>query len=389
MMTTKEADDDFQRSASLSDPDFQEDVEDFQVKTQPRNARMTALVLGILSLAAIVVGVVFFMRGNDYDLKKAEAPDDTVLATVVSMLTVEEHAVPEDCWLAIHGNVYDLTEYALIHPGEPTLITRHCGTDATKWYDFEHTKALLPIVDEFVMGTLEVIPESILPTSAPILAGVSTANPTEAEVDSNPTVQPTSNPTAAPTFPAPTKSPTVSPTNAPSPLPSSGPTAEPTTSEPTRQPTLHPTRAPIPPTETASPTKMPTPAPSPAPTIATTAPTSTPTSKPTSTPTEVPTSKPTPSPTQRETPEPTPSPVEEGCTMVSTDKTHLGKLIFDESFLKPSLLFSFFQNDVRNNIPLPTLLRTLMKILVGMPCMVWYMTSPVMWMTTKEVVVPF
>jgi sulfite reductase (NADPH) flavoprotein alpha-component len=41
---------------------------------------------------------------------------------------------PEGLWMAIHGRVYDLTEFAEIHPGGRKLIESFAGTDATRSY---------------------------------------------------------------------------------------------------------------------------------------------------------------------------------------------------------------------------------------------------------------
>ena len=46
-----------------------------------------------------------------------------------------KHARPEDCWMAIHGSVYDLTAYLPEHPSRPGIVEPWCGKEATEAYD--------------------------------------------------------------------------------------------------------------------------------------------------------------------------------------------------------------------------------------------------------------
>ena len=87
------------------------------VMARPHYARLTSLCLGITALAAATLGVFYFLKENDVELKKDSTVNDNFQGTV-SAASLAEHNVPEDCWLAIHDRVYDLTEYAPTHPGE-------------------------------------------------------------------------------------------------------------------------------------------------------------------------------------------------------------------------------------------------------------------------------
>jgi hypothetical protein len=48
---------------------------------------------------------------------------------------VAQHAAPKDCWMAIHGKVYDFSAYIPQHPSAPEVMTRHCGKEATRAFD--------------------------------------------------------------------------------------------------------------------------------------------------------------------------------------------------------------------------------------------------------------
>jgi len=51
---------------------------------------------------------------------------------------VNRHCIPQDCWVAINGKVYDLTEFADRHPGGPTVILKWAGKDVSKMYNDIH-----------------------------------------------------------------------------------------------------------------------------------------------------------------------------------------------------------------------------------------------------------
>lgn len=51
---------------------------------------------------------------------------------------VARHCIPEDCWAALNGKVYDLTEFMDRHPGGPTTILAWAGKDASKFFNEIH-----------------------------------------------------------------------------------------------------------------------------------------------------------------------------------------------------------------------------------------------------------
>lgn len=54
---------------------------------------------------------------------------------VYTLAQVAAHATREDCWMAIRGQVYDLSAYLPQHPADPSVIQPWCGKDATHAYD--------------------------------------------------------------------------------------------------------------------------------------------------------------------------------------------------------------------------------------------------------------
>ncbi|CAL1711463.1 unnamed protein product [Somion occarium] len=62
-------------------------------------------------------------------------------ATVKAPLSGQEvakHNSRESCWIIVHGNVYDVTEFLDDHPGGSKIILKYAGKDATAEYDPIH-----------------------------------------------------------------------------------------------------------------------------------------------------------------------------------------------------------------------------------------------------------
>jgi L-lactate dehydrogenase (cytochrome) len=62
------------------------------------------------------------------------------------MVTKEElakHATRDDCWVAILGQVYDLTSFLAEHPGGADILLKFAGKDATKAFSSMHPPTFL------------------------------------------------------------------------------------------------------------------------------------------------------------------------------------------------------------------------------------------------------
>ncbi|RAL05946.1 FMN-dependent alpha-hydroxy acid dehydrogenase [Aspergillus ibericus CBS 121593] len=62
---------------------------------------------------------------------------------LLSREEVEKHSTRESCWVAIHGSVYDVTDFLDSHPGGVNVILRCAGRDATADFDSVHDKDVL------------------------------------------------------------------------------------------------------------------------------------------------------------------------------------------------------------------------------------------------------
>jgi len=50
----------------------------------------------------------------------------------LSLTKVKKHRQPNDCWVIINHNVYNLTSYLKFHPGGAGVIIPFCGQDASQ-----------------------------------------------------------------------------------------------------------------------------------------------------------------------------------------------------------------------------------------------------------------
>lgn len=68
---------------------------------------------------------------------------------------VRQHASEDDCWIIIHGKVYDVTKYLSEHPGGVDIMMICAGEDATT--DFEamyHSDSAKETLKDFYIGDL-------------------------------------------------------------------------------------------------------------------------------------------------------------------------------------------------------------------------------------------
>jgi L-lactate dehydrogenase (cytochrome) len=88
------------------------------------------------------------------------------------MITKEElarHRLPEDCWVAIEGKVYDLTGFLDRHPGGRNLLLPFAGKDATRAFTGKHPSSFLTMIPaKDLKGELEGwIPPAGTPAAEP------------------------------------------------------------------------------------------------------------------------------------------------------------------------------------------------------------------------------
>ena len=78
-----------------------------------------------------------------------------------TLAELSKHKSSSDCWLAINGNVYNVTQYLDFHPGGADIILMFCGQDATKAYNTKggrgggHSSRADNQLANYIIGTLK------------------------------------------------------------------------------------------------------------------------------------------------------------------------------------------------------------------------------------------
>lgn len=77
-------------------------------------------------------------------------------AGTIPMSEVALHNSPADCWSAVNGKVYDLTQWIDKHPGGAVVIKALCGQDGTAGFASEHGGKEKPEqqLASYLIGTL-------------------------------------------------------------------------------------------------------------------------------------------------------------------------------------------------------------------------------------------
>ena len=89
--------------------------------------------------------------------QQTEIELDTKADSTNNLITREElemHNTPYDCWVSIHGVVYDLTDFAEEHPPVAESIDVLAGLDATEAFEAVHNKGLLDDFQDVRKGIL-------------------------------------------------------------------------------------------------------------------------------------------------------------------------------------------------------------------------------------------
>ena len=77
-------------------------------------------------------------------------------ASGITMAEVAQHNSPSDCWSAIDGKVYNLTQWIGKHPGGATVIKSLCGKDGSAGFNGQHQGQKRPAdeLTRFLVDTL-------------------------------------------------------------------------------------------------------------------------------------------------------------------------------------------------------------------------------------------
>jgi len=80
--------------------------------------------------------------------------------SVISFEELAKHKSRSDCWIAINGKVYNVTEFLSQHPGGSEEIIANAGVDATQAFNSKggegHSKAAARMLDKYFVGDLDL-----------------------------------------------------------------------------------------------------------------------------------------------------------------------------------------------------------------------------------------
>jgi cytochrome b involved in lipid metabolism len=68
-------------------------------------------------------------------LPPAEESVAVAAEKLIARTELAQHAHPDNCWMAIRGQVYDVSAYLPEHPSRPELVLPWCGKEATEAYN--------------------------------------------------------------------------------------------------------------------------------------------------------------------------------------------------------------------------------------------------------------
>ncbi|XP_057805855.1 cytochrome B5 [Salvia miltiorrhiza] len=76
---------------------------------------------------------------------------------VLGFEEMAKHNKKGDCWLLIHGKVYDVTQFLHEHPGGDEVMLNVSGKDASLDFDdIGHTTYAQGLMEDFLIGKIDV-----------------------------------------------------------------------------------------------------------------------------------------------------------------------------------------------------------------------------------------
>uniref|UniRef100_A0A7E4ZW66 Cytochrome b5 n=1 Tax=Panagrellus redivivus TaxID=6233 RepID=A0A7E4ZW66_PANRE len=83
------------------------------------------------------------------------APNASSELKIFSLAEVQQHNTPESLWMIINDKVYDLTKFAMEHPGGEEVLFEQGGQDATEPFnDVGHSSDAREMAEEYVIGRI-------------------------------------------------------------------------------------------------------------------------------------------------------------------------------------------------------------------------------------------
>ncbi|XP_044020680.1 cytochrome b5-like [Aphidius gifuensis] len=76
---------------------------------------------------------------------------------IYSYQEVSTHNNENDCWMIMHGGVYDLTKFLTEHPGGEEILLKSAGLDGSDCFDdIGHTREASQLREKYKVGIIDV-----------------------------------------------------------------------------------------------------------------------------------------------------------------------------------------------------------------------------------------
>lgn len=95
------------------------------------------LTIGIV-LVLLTVGGFILYSSSKTSYSSSSGATKSNLQPKLTRAEVAKHSSASNCWVVIHGVVYDATKYASVHPGGKNVLST-CGSDATAIFESSTT----------------------------------------------------------------------------------------------------------------------------------------------------------------------------------------------------------------------------------------------------------
>jgi isopentenyl diphosphate isomerase/L-lactate dehydrogenase-like FMN-dependent dehydrogenase/cytochrome b involved in lipid metabolism/hemoglobin-like flavoprotein/DMSO/TMAO reductase YedYZ molybdopterin-dependent catalytic subunit len=95
-------------------------------------------------------------------LTSAPVADDN--APSYPLEEIAKHSTEDDCWIILHGKVYDTSEFMADHPGGGNSILKVTGTDSSQVFDAIHSQKAHAMLADYEIGVVASSPALQLPT---------------------------------------------------------------------------------------------------------------------------------------------------------------------------------------------------------------------------------
>lgn len=81
---------------------------------------------------------------------------ETKAKRTISLAEASKHKSEKDCWLIIHGKVYDVTAFLDEHPGGYDIVVAASGKDGTEDYEeIGHSTTATEMLADYYIGEFE------------------------------------------------------------------------------------------------------------------------------------------------------------------------------------------------------------------------------------------